>query len=479
MPQRDRDKKKTADSYHNEGVAYGKLGKYSEAIRVEMLAFQLRREMGERKGVAESYNFLGEFYRRQGNYAEAMQDHLSALKIHESINDTNGIAYSHQNIGIIYILQENYPEALKHLSTTLKMQQALNNKKGIADAYGNLGWYYGAQIYYDESLNNTYKALKIFEEIRDTENMALYYNNLGYLYKQKHDYKNAMSNLLIAVKLSGTTGDRNNIAETYETIGETYAAMNNETEALSWLHKGLEIANEISSKRIVKENYLALSKVYARLSDYKTAYHYQNLYTEIKELMDNESSRQVAAMQMKYETEKKNREIQLLQKNKALKEEEAREEKIIKNTFIGGFMMTLLLAFLLYKRFSDKKAANLILASTNNTLHSTLENLKSTQAQLVQSEKMASLGRLTAGIAHEIQNPLNFVNNFSEVSADLVDEFMNANDNEERKEIGRDLKENLNKINEHGKRADGIVKIMQKHVLEGTGYELFEEKTGL
>ena len=106
------------------------------------------------------------------------------------------------------------------------------------------------------------------------------------------------------------------------------------------------------------------------------------------------------------------------------------------------------------------------------SLNQSLENLKATQSQLIQSEKMASLGELTAGIAHEIQNPLNFVNNFSEVSNELVDEMneeLDKGDIEEAKAISVDIKQNLEKITHHGKRADGIVKGMLQHSRSGSG----------
>jgi signal transduction histidine kinase len=105
-------------------------------------------------------------------------------------------------------------------------------------------------------------------------------------------------------------------------------------------------------------------------------------------------------------------------------------------------------------------------------VETTLNELRSTQAQLIQSEKMASLGELTAGIAHEIQNPLNFVNNFSEVNAELIDEMKEAIDKgniEQVKAIADDIKDNQKKINHHGKRADAIVKGMLQHSRNSSG----------
>ena len=121
-----------------------------------------------------------------------------------------------------------------------------------------------------------------------------------------------------------------------------------------------------------------------------------------------------------------------------------------------------------YARYEDFNK----LETAKQLVDKALVDLKQTQQQLVQSEKMASLGELTAGIAHEIQNPLNFVNNFSEVSKELLEEMieeMQKGDVEEVKALADDIIQNLDKINHHGKRADGIVKGMLQHSRSSTG----------
>ena len=123
-------------------------------------------------------------------------------------------------------------------------------------------------------------------------------------------------------------------------------------------------------------------------------------------------------------------------------------------------------AILLEETIEELEQKSKVIEQSNVALQKSLEELKAAQTQLIQSEKMASLGELTAGIAHEIQNPLNFVNNFSELSNELIDEMnieLNKGDIEEAKAIAADVKQNLEKINHHGKRADAIVKGMLQH----------------
>lgn len=126
----------------------------------------------------------------------------------------------------------------------------------------------------------------------------------------------------------------------------------------------------------------------------------------------------------------------------------------------------------LSKTSGELHEKNIALSETNGTLNHTLLELKNTHVQLVQSEKMASLGELTAGIAHEIQNPLNFVNNFSEVNIELIAEMkeeIGKGNLEEVKAIAEDISANEQKINHHGKRADAIVKGMLQHSRSSTG----------
>ena len=129
-------------------------------------------------------------------------------------------------------------------------------------------------------------------------------------------------------------------------------------------------------------------------------------------------------------------------------------------------------AILLEETIEELEQKRKAIEETNAALQKSLDDLKAAQTQLIQSEKMASLGELTAGIAHEIQNPLNFVNNFSEVNTELIGELVeevNKGNTDEVKAIANDIKENSEKINHHGKRADAIVKGMLQHSRSSSG----------
>jgi signal transduction histidine kinase len=148
------------------------------------------------------------------------------------------------------------------------------------------------------------------------------------------------------------------------------------------------------------------------------------------------------------------------------------QHTIRQNALFGILTTFVLLSVALFRNNRQKQKANALLAKQRDEIQLQKQTLQTTQAQLIQSEKLASLGELTAGIAHEIQNPLNFVNNFAEVSEEMLvemEEELDKGDTAEVKAIAADLKQNLSKINHHGKRAASIVRGMLEHSRTSTG----------
>jgi signal transduction histidine kinase len=215
------------------------------------------------------------------------------------------------------------------------------------------------------------------------------------------------------------------------------------------------------------DTYQSIAETYFKLGDYKNAYINLMKYEKVKDsIIAAENLEKITTLSNRLEFENKQAlQSESHEKMMVLKQAQIRREKLTRNFSLFGMLVAFILALIVFIRFIEKK-------KLNSKLNETLSDLKSTQAQLIQSEKMASLGELTAGIAHEIQNPLNFVNNFSDMSIELIDEMreeLAIGNGQLANEIAIDIKQNLEKITHHGKRADAIVKGMLQHSRSSSG----------
>jgi len=214
-------------------------------------------------------------------------------------------------------------------------------------------------------------------------------------------------------------------------------------------------------------SYAYLSRAYEIIKDYKKAFEYFKRMHQMKDSIDQLKD-EVGVVTLNLQKQADIKQATFDEQKKLQAEELKRitfRNKIRLYAFLSGAVILILIAVILWRNNLRKQKDKL-------EIQKAYEELKSTQQQLVQQEKMASLGELTAGIAHEIQNPLNFVNNFSEVNNELIEELKSQKSKlktEEQDEILNDIFQNNEKINHHGKRADAIVKGMLQHSRSSSG----------
>ena len=341
-------------------------GNYDQAMQYAQQAKEQALKLDFKKGLGESYNIIGDIFWYKGNYVLSYGHYFNAMKIFEKLDDKIAIANCNRNIGWVYLDQKNYEKSIEYFTKSLAANLELNRKEALGDNYCDIGGFYGRQNSFEKALDNHLKSLKIREEIGDKQGMALSYLNIGIINMKQSDYEKALDNQFKSLKISLEIGDKQGIADSEGIIGRIYLKQGKYEEANRYLYQSLILLKEIGYNDGIKDTYSYLADLFEKKGDYKQAYNYHKLYSDIKDtLLNEQSNKQIAEMNTKYDSEKKDKE--LIQKDAQINKQQSETEKQIlqRNAFIIGFILVLVLAFFIFNGYRQKQIANKLLEGKN------------------------------------------------------------------------------------------------------------------
>jgi len=466
---------------------------FSESIGYANQALTLARQLMWKKGEARAYTLLGNTYAIKSDNPPALMAYLSGLKIAEGIKNKNYIASITGNIGFLYANLANYPQALAYYKKALKAHQELGKKGEVALGLSLIGEVYSEQGEYAKALDYQLKSLNLIESIRGQgQTREFHLDNVGQAYLNLADYPQALTHLQRGLNLSKAEGNKQILVRSYNNLSKLYLKIaidsnptfsttllssdkaNTLQKANAYADSAVVLAKERGDLTALYRGYQTRSQIQEALGSSKAALASFKDFIKTKELIINQQNTgNIAAATLQYDFDKKETAFKFEQQHAAI---QLRSQTQQRTYLLSGVGLLLALLGVLVLGYSQKQKANTVISLKSNQLEQSLAELRATQTQLIQKEKMASLGELTAGIAHEIQNPLNFVNNFSDVSTELVDELKDGpfqklpgSEKAYAAEILGDLSQNLQKITLHGGRASAIVRGMLEHSRSSTG----------
>jgi len=355
------------------------------------------------KGKAEAFMRIGIYYIYHNDYPQALDNIFQAEKIANEIKDKELIAKCLMNLGNIYYDNRDFQSALNYFSKSLRIAKEISDQDVIAGCLTNFGNVYSDMGDFKLAVDNFQKALKLYVQVQDKQGISKSLFNIGNVYFYQENFTAALNYYEKSLKIDRKQEDKLDVIIALNAIGKVYFKMNKNNEALDYSTQSLDLAWEVNSQDDISKACYTLASIYKRRQDFKTALAYYQMATNIKEsLFNEEKNKEFGKLEARHQLEKQDSEIKLLRKDKALKEEQAEKELLMKNIIIAGILMfsLVVVSVILYTKNRKERQINQKLKARNKEIAAQAEVLKTLNEELDQFVYRSS---------HDLKAPLSSV----------------------------------------------------------------------
>ncbi len=372
-----------AYSHKQIGFGYYYLGNYVETLNEWHQGLAIFEEIKDDIGVANLLNNIAAIYTEQGNDEKGLEYALRSLTLSEKTGDKLRILSALNTVGSIYYKKPaTWDKALGYLLRALPLCEAIGNKEALGIISENIGdiYFYKTDKNDKNNKDNDAKAVTYFkraiENLGNAPNSAFAYNGLGKVYLKQGDIKQALTYHEKALDISEKLNSKINIIRSLNGIALVYVNQNDLATSMKYYLQAVATAEEIKASPDLKALYQEMAIVYSKNQDYKNAFKYQTLYADLKDTLYNiETDKKLGRLQFDFDIQKKEGEINLLTKDKALNELQIRKQRLVKNAFAGGLALVLLIAVILFKNYRAKVKTNRILDKQKAQIEDLLLNI--------------------------------------------------------------------------------------------------------